>query len=143
MAAGQYDHIYSGDPALDRDAEGFDHAQYVAMKDEARLRIREGCQAVRFRLRHVSAAELQYLKDVGNRRGAHSMAYEAVALGLTDIVPFVTDGGEQLKFARTPDPNGFLKVEPSLMGVLLAADDGQLLYELGNRIIEEDMGRPT
>jgi len=130
---GDYTHIYSKDPALDRDSEAFDHDKWIETGDDKYLPVKDGLTPVRFTLKRLPPMEHQYLFDIGGTDGPSSMAMWAVAMGVRKIEPLKVDGKDAT--LETQIRNGRTILDDEWQDRLLEVDEGDLAKELARRII--------
>jgi hypothetical protein len=132
-ASGQYEHVYSGDPAIDTSDPNCNHEQWVETGDAMHLPLRVGCEPVRFTLRHLTSRDKAKLADVQRADGNETMAWWAVALALVRVAPLIVDG--QARVLRHVIEGGRQRVADDDMDLLLGVDG--LYGELALRVIKE------
>lgn len=132
---GDYVHYYSADPALDRDAEEFDHDKWIDFQDESFIPRKNGATPTKFHMRRLSDKQRAWLMDVQEKWGKHDMAFWAVAMSLRRIDPFMVDGKEQ-DLALITDM-GFSRLDDEWVSVIRGMDDGKLYWELAGRVLRE------
>jgi len=140
--SGDYSHYYSGDPALDTDSADFDHDRWKETGEDKYLPRRNGTTPVEFILRHLSSREYRFLQDVAKREGDFTMAWYAVALALSDVVPLVDAKGKAEDLRFTVDGK-LSRVCDEQMDLLNKFEEGALFYELAARVMGETYGNPT
>ena len=137
----RYEHVYSGDRALNTEHPDFNHEAWVDTGDEKYIPAREGAKPARFIFRRLKAAERDALSAVAaeNRFKAGSLL---VAVALQDIVPFRV-GGEECKLRREYlDKYEISVVHPEDMETIRSLDNEALAIELAQRVQREEYGDP-
>lgn len=129
---GEFTHHYSGDPALDTDAEAFDFEQYKRTGDAKFLPLKNGSTPVTFRMRRLNGREWMAVQDEQRLRGPNQGLWLAVAFALTGIEGY----GDNADIDRVSEQR-FERCNDETMEQILAVDDGELLVELGTRVKEE------
>jgi hypothetical protein len=137
----EYDHIYSGDPAIDRKVKGWREKYDRALEtsDLAGMPLIAGATPIVWRLRHLTPDEIAVVQDRG---GANKAILAAARLGLKKVTGLVDDRGAPFVLERGPDRrlDGFEAVTQEQIGLLHQIDAEEhtklsLLVELGIRVM--------
>jgi hypothetical protein len=142
-----YVHVYSGDDALDADAEGFVEAYQRAAETSGAspFPIRDGHTPALWTLRHLTSDEAAWLSGRGrvDSDGPLQIYRHAVALAVVSVEGACGEDGRPIKIEREPDPTrrGFTCVVPAQMEGVFGHHNRDLVEELGGRVLKSM--RPT
>lgn len=130
-----YPHIYSRDPAVDRDHADYDHVRWCETGEGKFLpRKTGGPPACVFMLRPLSRKEALFVNDMGGG-GEGISAWWAVAVALESAAP-MRIGDEDHAISRIRD-GSITRVSDYDMECLMLVDKGALVGELSVRISTE------
>jgi len=138
-----YDVFYSEDPAIDTDAEGYNDIwqDYLSTNDCSKIPMKAGRQPTRWRLRHIRGKAKRMLQDTIRKTAVDGMisptaAYLACQMGLLEVENLVDKDGREFSLETQFDRDLTMKVvREEVMQVLDNIDEGQLVNQLGIRVI--------
>lgn len=147
---GEYVHVDSEDPAIDRSSDKWEHDYQIAMDtgDLSVLPLKNGSTEppVLWRFRHLTTRELAWLSDSA-ARGMSTTMVNAVALALVGVTNVTDEKGKpvEVKRQRSLDLNGWQAVNEDILTSLLADEEGRpdsnRAIRLGTRIMADGIPR--
>lgn len=124
---GTRNHVWSEDPAIDRDSPAFDWVEFLRTGDLAHVPTVEGGKLTVFKIRPLSRKQFT---RVFNLNGLEQLV-EAVAYGLREVKDFILDGqAVELKHIKV---DGEERVSNDSLDRVF---EPLLFTELGTRIVE-------
>ena len=143
-ASDHYIHIYSKDPAIDQTAPGYDPVKWTETGDAKYLPVKSGCVPVQFRLRHLDARSRASITDLLAHDEPTQAVVEAISLAVVEILHAELPDGTpvQAEFTQA-NRDRRRRLTDETLAILYSANNGDLVAELGNRIIGETYGNPT
>lgn len=141
-----YTHVFSQDPAIDQDHEDFDHEQWVKTGDPKYHPMKNGVNAVEFKIRHLSEHERALVYDMqqsahgGQLSGATMMVRMAIT-GWSNMRD--TSTGDEIESGQVLEPSyGRPSLDDDSFKVIRRAP-AELFGELVDRITQATFGDPT
>src|SRR3990167_632727 len=134
---GEFDHVYSDDPAIDREADDW-KAQYnaaIETSDPGKLPLTPGAKPVLWRLRHLSRGERSLVLDLLHGAGANQAADAAVRLALVACSGATDKVGKAITLKRDGRVGDFVGLRMEALDVIASAYAEQLVAELWGRVI--------
>jgi hypothetical protein len=135
---GEYTHVYSGDPALDRSVEGWreKYDQAIERSDLALLPVVPGQKPARFRLRHLTRGERCKVVDIGSADGLTSASCAALQLGLVEVHDLALEDGTPIEIERSGKVGRFLgATEANLDQIVSVFGEEAVIGELADRVL--------
>lgn len=133
----EYDHVYSGDPALDQAAERWreKYDRAIELSDMAQLPLQPSAKPVLWRLRHLTRGERSKVADLHDREGTVTSFNAAVQLALVGAEGAVGADGRPLEVNRTALVGRFQAAPESVLDRIAEAYGGEsLIIELAGRV---------
>lgn len=136
-----YVHVFSGDEALDTEADGFAETflRAIETSDISILPMKSGKTPALWKLRHLDSGEAFWLAGRSHAGDSHEeIARHAVALAVLGVEGALGSDGKPLKFERRRDADrrGFTCVAAAQMDAVFGFHNRELVSELGGRVIE-------
>jgi hypothetical protein len=138
-----YDCYYSEDPAINKDAEGFQEIwdEYLKTGDSSKIPLKNGQEPTRWTLRHIRGKAKRMLQDIIRKTMVDdnispTAAYLACQVGLVDVANLPDASGKEFELDKTFDKElKFGVASEDSMIALDTIDEGQLVNQLGVRVI--------
>lgn len=127
----EYTHVYSDDPALDKDSDSFDHGRWIESGDAKFLPTKAGMEPTVFRMRHLSSLEHAQLVNIHEKQGvavAARDAFRRCVRGISDYeFEHVHESGSEVVPSDVVDAVYYLDGFPP----------GSIVVEVGLRAVSE------
>lgn len=141
-AVEDYEHIWSGDPALDSSGDDFEHRYklYLDDRSEEHLKFVNGKEPLRWVLRHVSRRIARRILDSHAGKGQEA-CFDAAAFGLVSVKNLRGPDGKPASLDHVRDERGYERVTDADMDALDEMFPG-LVNELGSLVIGKAFPSP-